>query len=73
MNYMIVVRLSELSVAVFISFIVKSLYFRGGGEPRVIVKAGIQFSKNLMSGFLRVMENLENCNFIFQAWKTHGI
>ena len=22
------------------------------------------------TGFLRVMENLENCNFIFQAWKT---
>ena len=23
--------------------------------------------------FLCVMENLENCNFTFQAWKTHGI
>ena len=30
-------------------------------------------NRNSRSGFLRIMENLVNCNFIFQSWKTHGI
>ena len=30
-------------------------------------------SNEVCTGFLCVMENLENCNFIFQVWRTHGI